>query len=186
MKKILSIFLSTVMLTGFVVGCAKKGGTVTDNTSVTLVEGKSFNDVVEGVKEEYGADYLANMEMDEARFVEVTGINMDNVDTFYAAEPMISAHVDRFIAVKAKEGKGADIEKQLNDYRDSIVNDTMQYPSNIAKIQASEVKRYGDYVFFVMLGRMNDKTDMTEDERIEYAKKEVKRGFDKIDSFFNI
>lgn len=186
MKKILSILLSAVILTGFVVGCAKKDGTETGNTSVTLIEGKSFADVVEGVKDEYGADYLANMDMDEARFVEATGINMENVDNFYSAEPMISAHVDRFIAVKAKEGKGAEVEKQLNDYRDTIVNDTMQYPSNIAKIQASEVKRYGDYVYFVMLGKMNDNLDMTEDEQIEYAKKEVKRGFDKIESFFNI
>ncbi|MEG1447997.1 MAG: DUF4358 domain-containing protein [Oscillospiraceae bacterium] len=185
MKKIISILLSTVLLAGFAMGCTKKDNTVADG-NVTLKEGKSFNDVVDEVKNEYGEDYLATMEMDEARFVEATNINMENVEEFYSAEPMISAHVDRFIAIQAKPGKGAEVEKELNTYRDTLVNDTMQYPSNVAKIQSSEVKRYGDYVYFVLLGSANDNMDATEDEQLQYAKNEIKRGIDKIESFFNL
>ena len=32
----------------------------------------------------------------------------------------------------------------------------MQYPMNLPKIQASEVKVYGDYVFFIMLGAADE------------------------------
>jgi len=40
----------------------------------------------------------------------------------------------------------------LTAYRDNLVNDTMQYPMNVGKIQASEVKSIGNYVCFVQLG----------------------------------
>lgn len=50
---------------------------------------------------------------------------------------MISTFVETFIGVQAKDGKGDDVEAALNAYRDRLVGDTMQYPMNIAKIQAS-------------------------------------------------
>ena len=37
---------------------------------------------------------------------------------------MISAHVDTFIAIKAKEGKGEEVEKALTSYRDYLINDS--------------------------------------------------------------
>ena len=61
---------------------------------------------------------------------------------------MISVHLDTFVALKAKEGKGGEVEKLLADYRTRFVEDSMQYPMNISKVQASEVVRHGDYVFY--------------------------------------
>ena len=40
----------------------------------------------------------------------------------------------------------------LNGYRENLVNDTMQYPQNLGKIQASQVEKIGNYVIFVQLG----------------------------------
>lgn len=185
MKRLFSLFLCILMFFSFIIGCTQNKETTTDNP-VTLKEGKSFEDVLEGVKQEYSEDYLANMAMDESRFVESTGIDINTVEKFYAGESMISAHVDRFIAIKAKKEKGTEVEEKLIAYRDSLINDTMQYPANVAKLESSEVKRYGDYVYFIMLGKYDDRLDTTKEEKLEYAKKETQRGVDKIESFFNI
>ena len=39
---------------------------------------------------------------------------------------MISVHVDTFVAIRAKEGKGGDVEKLLGDYRTRLVEESMQ------------------------------------------------------------
>ena len=41
-------------------------------------------------------------------------------------------------------------EKALTSYRDYLINDSLQYPMNVPKVNASSVLREGDYVFFVI------------------------------------
>ena len=70
--------------------------------------------------------------------------------------PAMSAHVDTFVAVEAKDGKVNEVFDALTEYRDMLINDTMMYPMNELKTQSSEVYKYDDYVFFIMLGGYND------------------------------
>ena len=98
---------------------------------------------------------------------------------------MISTFVETFIGAKAKEGKGDEVETALNAYRDRLVNDTMQYPMNIAKIQASQVIRHGDYVFFVMLGAPTDAAMEEGDEAaLKSASENNQIAIDIIDGYF--
>ncbi len=97
-------------------------------------------------------NYLPTKAIEKEELTEVYGINADDIDAFIAEASEMSTHVDTFIAVKAKEGKGEDVEKALTAYRETLVKDTMQYPMNVAKINASKVIRDGDYVFFSLLG----------------------------------
>ena len=187
MKKLLALLLCGAMLASFAVGCGMKDNNSSDqNQGEVTIDETTFDKVVDAVKGEYGDDYLPSMMMDEERFVEATGINMENVDKFYAEEPMIGTQVDKFFAIKAKDGKGEEVEKELNAYRDVLVNDSLQFPMNIAKVEASEVVRHGDYVYFVMLGKYNEDDDADEASALEFAKNETKRGLDKIASFFNM
>lgn len=188
MKKLLAILLCGAMLASFAVGCGKKDDNVSDsnNNQDVTVDETTFDKVVQGIKDEYGDDYIPSMKMDDQMFADATGVNMDNVEKYYAETPMISAQVDTFIAVQAKEGKGEEVEKELNAYRDRLVNDTMQYPMNVAKVQSSEVVRHGDYVYFVMLGKFNEDENADDKSALEFAKAETKRGLDKIASFFNM
>ena len=97
----------------------------------------------------------------------------------------ISTFVETFIGVKAKEGKGDDVEKALTEYRERLVGDTMQYPMNVSKIQASQVVRHGDYVFFVMLGGPDDAAMEQGDEAaLKSAEENNKIAIDVIDGFF--
>ena len=88
------------------------------------------------------------------------GITSDMYDDYMAEMPMMSAHVDTLLIVKAKEDKLETVQKIVEDYREAKVNDTMQYPMNLGKIQASQVETIGNYVVFVMLG--GDTTDVEE------------------------
>lgn len=98
---------------------------------------------------------------------------------------MISVHVDTFVAIRAKEGKGGDVEKLLGDYRTRLVDDSMQYPMNISKVQASEVVRHGDYVFFVMLGTASEEAqEQGEEAALQSAQEENKKAVDAINAFF--
>ena len=91
------------------------------------------------------------------------GISSDLYEEYYGQTPMISANVDALIVVKAAEDKKEKVEEALRAYRDKLVNDTMQYPSNIPKIQASMIETYGNYVCFVQLGgSMNNQEDEEE------------------------
>lgn len=104
--------------------------------------------VVEVLGDNYWPDTAMPPEMLEGNF----GISSDMYDDYLAESPMISANVDTLLIIKAKDDKVEDVENALNDYRDALVNDTMQYPMNLGKIHASRIERYGNYVCFVQLG----------------------------------
>lgn len=105
--------------------------------------------VVEAVGEtEYWPDMPADPDMLEMFY----GLTADMYDDYMAESPMISTNVDTLIIVKPKEGQTDTVYDTLTSYRENLVNDTMQYPQNLGKIQASVVEKIGDYVVFVQLG----------------------------------
>ena len=79
----------------------------------------------------------------------------------------MSVHVDKFIAIHATEGNLENVQNAINSYRDMLVNDTMQYPMNLVKIQGSVVETVGDYVFFVMLGVIDEMAYTEEKDMID-------------------
>ena len=93
-----------------------------------------LSDIVQAVKDAYGENYLPSMEITEDMMSDIYGVNMDNVDEFIAEAPAISAHVDTFIAVKAKEGKGEEVEKI--QYVDEAYFDTSMDLEEILKTRA--------------------------------------------------
>ena len=68
---------------------------------------------------------------------------------------------------------------------DYVVDNSINYPMNVAKVQSAKVVRYDDYVFYVMLGGYNDENpDATEEENVKFAQEQIKLGLDTIASFF--
>lgn len=76
------------------------------------------------------------------------------------------------------------MEKDLTAYQTSQQTEALQYPMNMAKVNASQVVRHGDYVFFVMLGAFDERTEATEDQQLEFAKEQIKIGVDAIAEHF--
>ena len=85
-------------------------------------------------------------------FLEFYGLTSEMYADFWGEMPMISVNVDTLIVIQAKEGQIDAVEEVLNSYRDTLVNDTMQYPKNVGVIQASRIEVVGDYACFVQLG----------------------------------
>lgn len=120
------------------------------------------------VKDAYGENYIPSMEFDAATLESVYGITEDMYDAVIAEGPMMSVHVDTYIAIHPTEGNEQAVVDALNAYRDTQINDALQYPMNLLKLQASEVKEIGDYVFFFMLGTTDEMYDNEEDEIAAY------------------
>lgn len=105
----------------------------------------------DAVAEVLGEDYWPNTQM-PPEFLADYGLKEDMYEGFLGEMPMISVNVDTLILIKAKEDQVEAVEAVLNSYRDALVSDTMQYPMNLGKIQASRIEVMGQYVCFVQLG----------------------------------
>ena len=104
-------------------------------------------------------------------------------EDFLGEMPMMPTNVDTFVVVRAKNDKVADVEAALNSYRDMLVADTMQYPMNLGKIQASSVQTIGNYVFFIQLGGdVMDAAEEGDEAVIAHCQKENNKALDAIKS----
>lgn len=166
-KSILTIGLATVLSLSIIGGCSKKEGT-TDATNGQLTK------VHEAVKNAFGEAYTPSMAYDEVQLEEMFGVKKDLVKEFIAEGPMMSVHVDTFVGIEANEGKVDEVEKALNAYKEKLVSDSMQYPMNLPKIEASAVQKVGNYVFFMILGEIPMDAE-TEEAQLEAAKAEIEK-----------
>lgn len=176
MKRFLTVLLAACMIMGVFAACGKKDEETKDYTA---------QEVFDAIKEAYGEDFLPDGDMNEAEYTETYGLNMEDVEEIKAQMAMISFNPDRLIVVKAAEGKGEDVEKALMAARDSLIENGMWYPANLAKVNSTAVARNGDYVAFIMLGAVDENLDATEEEAAEFAKKEIERGVNAFAELFN-
>lgn len=178
MKKNLNVLLFVLLVSVLLAACTPRENDGTGNSV-------NINEIHEKVKEELGEDYLPSMELSLEELSVRTGINPANVEEFVAEIPMIGVYVDTFIAVQAADGEGDAVEASLTTYKDQMIEQSMQYPMNMAKVEATEVVRHGDYVFFTMLGALDDVNDPDSAEGLKFAQDENQRVISVINSFFN-
>ena len=107
--------------------------------------------IKQAVVDVLGENYWPNTEM-SPEFLKDFGLTEDMYDAFLGEMPLISANVDTLIVIQAKPKQLEAVETVLNNYRENLVNDTMQYPANVGKIQASRIATFGNFVCFVQLG----------------------------------
>lgn len=183
-KLLIACFMAASLAAASLTGCS--GSSSSNETSAQeTVADVSLDDVLNDIKEAYGENYVPDSAVDEQMLSDIIGLSPDLYESYVAEMPMISTFLETFIGVKAKEGKGEEAEKALNAYRDQLVNDTMQYPMNVAKIQASQVIRHGDYVFFVMLGAPSDEAmEEGDEEALKSAAENNQIAVDIIDGYF--
>lgn len=133
------------------------------------------------VKAAYGENYIPSMSYDAETLKKQFGVKAELCEAVIAEGPMISVHVETFIGVKAKKGKGGEVKAALDKYRQEQLEDSMQYPMNMVKLEASEVVEKGDYVFFVMLGSADEQSEEAgEEPALESAKKNNQKAIDAI------
>ena len=134
MKRIISLVLASIMLFSFTACTSKKSNKDT-------VKNVPVSDILSAVKEAYGEDYYPEMDYDAQALESIFGVKEEWIEEFVAQGPMMSTKVDTFLAIKAKDANAKEVEDALVAYRDYLINDTLQYPTNKVKILASKVER---------------------------------------------
>lgn len=140
-------------------------------------------DILAAVKTAYGEDYLPGEALSEEALTQYFGLETEWIEEYAAEVSMISVHPDRVVIVKAAEGKADAVEEALEKARESAVNDTMIYPMNVAKVNASVVVRHEDYVAYFLLGAPDD-TSETEEEAMKFAEEQVQKAVDVFTGYF--
>ena len=205
MKKIISIMLILASLAAFA-SCGNGGngndtsadtstsGTTAGETSADSTETSatetsaptsdvSAADIGKAVADEFGDEYIPDMDIPADYLDSTYGIKPDWYDDFYGQVPMIGVNIDTFIAVKAKADKVSDVEKALNDYADYYKNDAQKYPKDLAKVDACRVYTKGNYVFFIMLGYPTDEVENMDDAaQVKFYTEQNDRAVKVIDS----
>jgi len=140
---------------------------VQDDTKI----GKVHSDI----KDALGENYTPNMAMAPEQLEGILGLSLDELGGHIAEAPMISMQVDTFIAISANKDNVKTVETALKEYRRYLLEESMQYPMNMAKIQASKVITIKNDVYLIMLGAYDDREEITEEEALEFANSEVKK-----------
>ena len=187
-KRILALMLAAMMCAASFTACSnnsssQEGGSTNAPVEETIKKDVSLDEIVSAVKEAYGENYGAAMPLDAQMISDIIGINMDDVEESFAEFPMMSAHIDTFIVLKAKEGKIDSVFEQLNLYRENQLNDTMCYPSNALRVQGSQIMKVGNYAIYMMLGA-HAEVDAAEDAAVKFAQEQGQIGVDAVNALF--
>ncbi|MCX4327900.1 MAG: DUF4358 domain-containing protein [Lachnospiraceae bacterium] len=184
--------LALIMALSLAAGSTSYVPALNDGVSVAeaakkKVKTPSIKKIRKAVVNTFGENYVADVALTSEEIKAKYGISPSWYTDAVAEVPMISSHVDTFIAVKAKnKNTKKKIKKKLSDYRKALVADTMQYPMNIPKIQASRVYVKDNYLFFIMLGFIDSSLEETgtDEQMIEAYKAENQKAVDAIKALF--
>ena len=177
MKNRKNVLLVAILFVLCILTAACNGGT----TEVKDIDMTALHDEVAAV---YGEAFTATYSGSLEELSSYASVDPAHIEEFFFNMPLMSVHADLFIGIKATEGNADAVETALNNLRDYLVNDTMQYPMNTAKVASTTVTRYGDYIFLVMLGDSAFGID-DEAEALEYCKAQNKLATDIIAKYFN-
>ena len=158
-----------------------------NNTGNTLAEStepaqeSSLMYLRDAVAEALGEDYWPDSVMEPEYVQDLYGLKPDMYEDIFVETPMIGTNVDTLIIVQAKKDRVEDVEKALNTYREGEINNTMQYPMNIGKVQASRIETIDNFVFFIQLGGSSvDAEEEGEEKVMELSREQNEKALEAI------
>lgn len=156
--------LSALLVLFMLVGCSNggSGDSLTKDANV-----KEAIDAAYATVEE--TNQIPTMDMDKETIINFFGLDENKVEDAFGKGPMMSAHIDMIVGIKATKGNVEAVEDVIETYQDNLEEDTMQYPSNLAAIQNAEVFTAGNTVYYVRLNTYTQ--DLNEDQMAEEIEK---------------
>ena len=158
-----------------------------NNTGNTLAEStepaqeSSLMYLRDAVAEALGEDYWPDSVLEPEYVQDLYGLKPDMYEDIFVETPMIGTNVDTLIIVQAKKDRVEDVEKALNTYREGEINNTMQYPMNIGKVQASRIETIDNYVLFIQLGGSSvDAEEEGEEKVMEVSREQNEKALEAI------
>lgn len=137
----------------------------------------------DAIAKAYGDNYLPDQAMDAEMIESEFGLTKDMYDEIVAEAPIISFHPDRLVAVKAKKGKESEVKRALEDALTVMKEQQIQYPVNVAKVNAGKVLEKDGYYCFMILGQTDD-TSGNNNDAAKFAEKQIDIGVKAFDNYF--
>lgn len=137
----------------------------------------------DAVAKAYGENYLPDQAMDAEMIESEFGLTKDMYDEVVAEAPLIGFHPDRLVIVKSKKGKEANVKRALEDALLVMKEQQMQYPVNVAKVNAGKVLEKDGYYCFMILGQTDD-TSENDNDAAKFAEKQIDIGVKAFDNYF--
>lgn len=137
----------------------------------------------DAVAKAYGENYLPDQAMDAEMIESEFGLTKDMYDEVVAEAPLIGFHPDRLVIVKPKKGKEANVKRALEDALLVMKEQQMQYPVNVAKVNAGKVLEKDGYYCFMILGQTDD-TSENDDDAAKFAEKQIDIGVKAFNNYF--
>lgn len=208
MKKAIAAILSVVVLLSTFAGCSnvnrnqQTGSSVSSTPDISPIPEApstpepapmpestpdhlpSVEDILDSIRSNFGDEYPPNGEIPAEMLEAEFGLTPDLYEEALGEMSMISAHNDRVVVAKAKPDQADEVERVLEEARQRKIEDTLQYPANVPKTNASKVVRHGDYVAFLLVGVPLENPEVTEAELREHAESETKRAVEGFESAF--
>lgn len=137
----------------------------------------------DAIAKAYGDNYLPDQAMNAEMIESEFGLTKDMYDEIVAEAPIISFHPDRLVAVKAKKGKESEVKRALEDALTVMKEQQIQYPVNVAKVNAGKVLEKDGYYCFMILGQTDD-TSGNDNDAAKFAEKQIDIGVKAFDNYF--
>ena len=150
------------------------------NDKNSTLSAKGLRDAIAKV---YGDNYLPDQAMDAEMIESEFGLTKDMYDEIVAEAPTISFHPDRLVEVKAKKGKESEVKRALEDALTVMKEQQIQYPVNVAKVNAGKVLEKDGYYCFMILGQTDD-TSENDNDAAKFAEKQIDIGVKAFDNYF--
>lgn len=166
-----------------------ENGTTDDGATDEIVTDQNINEeeqkVLDAIRDAVAnayEEYIPNMPYTKEQIKEWYGIDETWYDAVIAEGPMISAHVDTFLAFHPTEGNLENIKAALETYKEYLINDSFQYPMNMDKVKAATILEDGENIYFIMLGLIDDSI-VDEGERLKAFEEENKIAVEAIKAY---
>lgn len=144
---------------------------------------RSAQGLRDAIAKAYGDNYLPDQTLDADTLESEFGLKKDMYDEVIAEAPVIGFHPDRLVIVKAKSGKQSEVKRALEDTLLVMKEQQMQYPVNVAKVNAGRVLEKDGYYCFMILGDTDD-TSENDDDAAKFAEEQINIGVKAFNDYF--
>ena len=117
MKRLICLVCVLVLAAAAFAACGKQDGGSGNDGNIGYKNDVKVADLEAAVAEAYGENYVASQELDSGLLKDMMGLDPELYEEAIAKIPMISAHVDTLVIVKAKEDKVSSVKEALEKYR---------------------------------------------------------------------
>lgn len=148
------------------------GGVV--NGEITVEPWTEIDYLRNAIMKAYAGTYFPNVQVqdDPSYMQELLKLDASWYDEAIVEIPMIGANADKLILIHATAGNLENVKNALDAHKQSLIDDSMQYPMNKPRVQSAWVVTVGDYAIFSILGGALDDPEMygitTDEDLIAY------------------